>query len=125
MSAFDVRYRTVDLIPQLADRYRVLAPDLPGFGSTTAPARDAYARLRCAGRLSPRRRPAASDCGDPRMQYTHGVPADKLERISPDAIGHAQAIIDRDPELQLDLFGDYQHAGRFTSLNYGTPAAGC
>lgn len=26
-----------DLIPRLADRYRVIAPDLPGFGFTTAP----------------------------------------------------------------------------------------
>ncbi len=32
-----------DLIPQLADDYRVLAPDLPGFGSTKAPARGVYA----------------------------------------------------------------------------------
>ena len=28
-----------DLIPRLADRYRVIAPDLPGFGHTRAPAR--------------------------------------------------------------------------------------
>lgn len=28
-----------DLIPELADRYRVIAPDLPGFGQTQAPAR--------------------------------------------------------------------------------------
>ena len=28
-----------DLIPDLADRYRVIAPDLPGFGQTEAPAR--------------------------------------------------------------------------------------
>lgn len=28
-----------DLIPQLADRYRVIAPDLPGFGQTKAPPR--------------------------------------------------------------------------------------
>ena len=32
-----------NLIPQLADDYRVLAPDLPGFGSTQAPPRSAYA----------------------------------------------------------------------------------
>ena len=32
-----------NLIPQLARDYRVLAPDLPGFGSTTAPPRNAYA----------------------------------------------------------------------------------
>lgn len=30
-----------DLIPRLADRYRVVAPDLPGFGFTTVP--DGYA----------------------------------------------------------------------------------
>lgn len=32
-----------DLIPLLADRYRVIAPDLPGFGFTDAPARADYA----------------------------------------------------------------------------------
>jgi len=43
-----------------------------------------------------------------RFQYTHGVPRDKLELVSPDAIAHDQAILERDPELQLDLFGDYK-----------------
>lgn len=32
-----------DLIPQLADRYRVIAPDLPGFGQTKAPPRGTFA----------------------------------------------------------------------------------
>ena len=32
-----------DLIPMLAGRYRVIAPDLPGFGLTEQPARDAFA----------------------------------------------------------------------------------
>lgn len=32
-----------DLIPLLADRYHVVAPDLPGFGLTAAPGRDRYA----------------------------------------------------------------------------------
>lgn len=32
-----------DLIPQLADRYHVIAPDLPAFGFTEAPARGQYA----------------------------------------------------------------------------------
>lgn len=32
-----------DLIPHLADRYRVIAPDLPGFGQTKAPPRGRYA----------------------------------------------------------------------------------
>jgi pimeloyl-ACP methyl ester carboxylesterase len=31
-----------DLIPLLADRYRVIAPDLAGFGQTKAPARGAF-----------------------------------------------------------------------------------
>lgn len=32
-----------DLLPELADRYRVVAPDLPGFGQTKAPARGKFA----------------------------------------------------------------------------------
>ncbi|MGU3399858.1 alpha/beta fold hydrolase [Brucellaceae bacterium D45D] len=31
-----------DLMPLLADRYRLIAPDLPGFGQTRAPARGAF-----------------------------------------------------------------------------------
>jgi pimeloyl-ACP methyl ester carboxylesterase len=31
-----------NLIPLLASRYRVIAPDLPGFGNTTAPPRDRF-----------------------------------------------------------------------------------
>lgn len=31
-----------DLIPRLADRWRVVAPDLPGFGSTVAPPRGQF-----------------------------------------------------------------------------------
>lgn len=31
-----------DLIPLLADRFRLIAPDLPGFGQSTQPARDVY-----------------------------------------------------------------------------------
>ena len=32
-----------DLIPELAGTYHVVAPDLPGFGLTEQPARDAFA----------------------------------------------------------------------------------
>ena len=32
-----------DLIPELAGEYRVIAPDLPGFGQSAAPSRDAFA----------------------------------------------------------------------------------
>ncbi len=31
-----------DLIPRLVDRFRVIAPDLPGFGRTSMPARDKF-----------------------------------------------------------------------------------
>jgi pimeloyl-ACP methyl ester carboxylesterase len=31
-----------DLIPRLADRYRLIAPDLPGFGQTIAPSRGTF-----------------------------------------------------------------------------------
>jgi pimeloyl-ACP methyl ester carboxylesterase len=212
MSAYVVRYKTVDLgevkmfyreagdstapavlllhgfptsshmyrnlIPQLANRYRVLAPDFPGFGSTEAPPRGAYAytfgniykavqslvhalglgrfammvfdygapigfRLAAAypsrvsaiitqngnvyeeGLQEDTLRPMRAYWDHPtaanrdalrafltaeatRFQYTHGVPGDKLELVSPDAIAHDQAILERDPELQLDLFGDYK-----------------
>jgi pimeloyl-ACP methyl ester carboxylesterase len=167
-----------NLIPQLSDRYRVIAPDLPGFGYTKAPARGLYAytfgnlykavrsfvdtvglqrfamlvfdygapvgfRLASAypnqiaaiisqngnayeaglqeGALAPMRaywehataenrnalRAFLSEEAT-RFQYTHGVPEEKLDLISPDAIAHDQAIIDRDPDIQLDLFGDYK-----------------
>lgn len=39
--ASSFQYR--DLIPRLADRYRVIAPDLPGFGFTEVPAKRKYA----------------------------------------------------------------------------------
>src|SRR5205823_9347567 len=32
-----------ELIPRLAERYRVVAPDLPGFGHTVSPARGTFA----------------------------------------------------------------------------------
>ena len=79
-----------ELIPRLADRYRVIAPDLPGFGFTEVPEQRRYKysfdalastvlaftdalqlktlralciRLRCAGRLSPGNgAPGASYC---------------------------------------------------------------
>ncbi|MFD1906417.1 alpha/beta fold hydrolase [Paenibacillus rhizoplanae] len=31
-----------DLIPKLAEQYRVIAPDLPGFGHTTTPPRSQF-----------------------------------------------------------------------------------
>ncbi|UBU14905.1 alpha/beta fold hydrolase [Nonomuraea gerenzanensis] len=45
-----------------------------------------------------------------RWQYTHGVPADLLERVSPDSWVLDQAYLDRpgNKEVQLQLFWDYQ-----------------
>ncbi|MFF3625270.1 alpha/beta fold hydrolase [Streptomyces sp. NPDC002467] len=45
-----------------------------------------------------------------RWQYTHGVPADRLARISPDTWTLDQAYLDRpgNKEIQLQLFWDYQ-----------------
>src|SRR6202020_2261953 len=38
--ASSIQYR--ELIPRLADKYRVIAPDLPGFGFTVVPAARNY-----------------------------------------------------------------------------------
>lgn len=40
-------------------------------------------------------------------QYHEGTPEALKSRISPDAINHDQAILDRDAEIQLDLFRSY------------------
>ena len=42
-------------------------------------------------------------------QYTHGVPADRLDRVAPDTWVLDQARLDRpgNVEVQLDLFADY------------------
>jgi pimeloyl-ACP methyl ester carboxylesterase len=72
-----------NLIPALADRYRVIAPDYPGFGQLTS--------LKAT-----------------KWQYTHGVPDTSL--VSPDTWTHDQALLDRpgNQEIQLDLFYDYR-----------------
>ena len=36
-----------DLIPQLADRFRLIAPDLPGFGQSDMPDRGTHIRQCC------------------------------------------------------------------------------
>ncbi|MFJ3671072.1 alpha/beta fold hydrolase [Streptomyces sp. NPDC090106] len=45
-----------------------------------------------------------------RWQYTHGVPADRLDRIAPESWTLDQALLDRpgNKEIQLQLFWDYQ-----------------
>jgi pimeloyl-ACP methyl ester carboxylesterase len=45
-----------------------------------------------------------------RWQYTHGVPAGRLDRLTPDTWTLDQALLDRpgNKEIQLQLFYDYQ-----------------
>lgn len=45
-----------------------------------------------------------------RWQYTHGVPADRLDRVGPETWTLDQAVLDRpgNKEIQLQLFWDYQ-----------------
>ncbi|WP_448810121.1 alpha/beta fold hydrolase [Agromyces bauzanensis] len=47
--------------------------------------------------------------GATQWQYTHGVPADRLDRLAPDAWTLDQARLDRpgNEAIQLDLFADY------------------
>jgi len=166
-----------NLIPKLSESYYVIAPDLPGFGSTQVPEEtgfkynfnnlykvidnftltlglDRYAimmfdygapvgfRLAAANPnkvtaiisqnanayeegLEPAWGPFRAYWEEPSQenrdalrgflaeettlfQYTQGVPETLLSLVSPDARQHDQAILDRNPELQLDLFGDYK-----------------
>lgn len=47
--------------------------------------------------------------GITKWQYTHGVPAEKLDRVSPDNWFHDQFLLDRqgNQEIQLQMFYDY------------------
>ncbi len=165
-----------ELIPQLANQYRVIAPDYPGFGSTVAPPRgqydytfdnladtidgftDALALDRYAmyvfdygapvgfrlavnnpekvtaiisqnGNVyeeglsdawgtvkaywnedTPENRDALRGflkVETTQWQYTAGAPKDRLHLISPDSIAHDQSNLDRDADIQLDLFKSY------------------
>lgn len=166
-----------NLIPQLAEDFHVIAPDLPGFGSTTAPERgqyeysfdrlaktiadftdslslerlamylfdygapvgfriatahperitaivtqngnaylegmtEAWGPLRAYWETSSQEhRDALRQFLTPeatRQQYTYGVPEELQDLVSPDPIAHDQAILDRDHDIQLDLFASYQ-----------------
>lgn len=166
-----------NLIPQLSEKYRVIAPDLPGFGYTQAPPRGEFdytfdnlaetierftealelhqfalyvfdygapVGFRIASRLPNRITAIISQNGNgyeeglteawgpikaywetdtqenrdslrkllapetTEWQYYQGTPEELKSRISPDAIAHDQAILDRDADIQLDLFKSYQ-----------------
>ena len=168
-----------NLIPALADKYHVIAPDYPGFGRSAMPSRDdfdysfaSYASLmegfthnlkldsyslyvmdygapvgyRLAlkapekvnaliiqngnaydeGLLdfwdvfktywsdnTPENREKLRGflkVGATEWQYTHGIPAENADLVSPDAWMLDQAYLDRpgNQEIQLDLFYDYR-----------------
>lgn len=166
-----------NLIPKLAKHYRVIAPDLPGFGSTVAPPRGEYdysfdnlantidgftealnlnkfaiyvfdygapVGFRIATEHPERITAIVTQNGNAyedglteawkpirkfwndaskesrdtlrgaltrestEWQYYEGTPENLKSRISPDAINHDQANLDRDAEIQLDLFGSYK-----------------
>ncbi len=168
-----------NLIPALADKYHVIAPDYPGFGRSAMPSRDdfnytfaSYANLlekfthklkldsyalyvmdygapigyrlalkapkKVVGLIiqngnaydegllefwdvfkefwsdnTPQNRERLRDflkIGATEWQYTHGVPAQNTELVSPDAWMLDQVYLDRpgNQEIQLDLFYDYR-----------------
>ncbi|MDQ0578166.1 alpha/beta hydrolase [Streptomyces sp. NPDC048251] len=167
-----------NLIPELADRYHVIAPDHIGYGFSDAPPVDEFEYsfenlttitlalidqlglqnfalyiqdygapigLRIASRNPDRVTALLVQSGNAYMegftpfwdilfahakdrpaneaavreyltaekthwQYTHGVPADRLDRIAPDTWTLDQALMDRpgNKEIQLQMFWDYQ-----------------
>ena len=73
-----------NLIPYLADRFHVVAPDLPGFGQSAAPDRaefsytfDAAARTRREAVGEPGRHPVRGQCV--RLRSPHGMAAGSCE----------------------------------------------
>lgn len=163
-----------NVIPALAENFRVIAPDLPGFGSTVVGGEFEYTfdnltevidgftdalgltrfalfvfdygapvGFRIASRHPERISAIITQNGNgyeegltdawapiraywddasqenrdalrgllaretTQWQYTEGAPEDRKHLISPDPINHDQAILDRDADVQLDLFGNY------------------
>src|SRR5580693_3505600 len=83
-----------NLIPLLADRYHVIAPDHLGFGLSSAPpAEEAVCQALTLEAI--------------RWQYLHGVPDESL--VSPDTWHHDHALVSRPGNdlVQLALFADY------------------
>ncbi|MFE1522233.1 alpha/beta fold hydrolase [[Kitasatospora] papulosa] len=167
-----------NLIPELADRYHVIAPDHMGYGFSDAPPVDEFEYsfenltsitlelldqlglqkfavyiqdygaplgLRIASRNPDRVTALLVQSGNAYLegftpfwdilfahakdrpaneaevrkyltaekthwQYTHGVPADRLDRVAPDTWALDQALMDRpgNAEIQLQMFWDYQ-----------------
>ena len=71
-----------NLIPRLADRWHVVAPDLPGFGFSGAPAREAFAyRFDAIARLVER------------FTETIGLARFAVDGLAPDAAGLPVAVL--------------------------------
>jgi len=118
-----------DLIPQLADRFHVVAPDLIGFGQSDMPSRDSFsytfeALTDVLEGLSDGWNPIRAYWKEPTQanrdairsmlqpettvwQYTHGVADPSL--VSPDGYTLDNHYLARPGahEIQLDLFLDY------------------
>src|SRR6266850_277659 len=119
-----------DLIPLLADRFHIVAPNLPGFGQSAMPPRGTFEYTfdnisRVIDRFSevwssikaywqdpsPANRKALRAFLTPettRWQYTHGVPDPTM--VSPDGQNLDNFYLARPgaDEVQLDFFGDYK-----------------
>jgi pimeloyl-ACP methyl ester carboxylesterase len=104
-----------NLIPALADRYHVVAPDYPGFGASSMPKeglRDfwlplkAYWKDRSAAKADALRESFTLEAV--RWQYTHGTR--NPNHVSPDNWLIDKALLDRagNQEIQLQLFYDYR-----------------
>lgn len=91
-----------DLIPLLADRYHVIAPDHLGFGWSDAPA---YWREQTPQTEAGVRQALTLEAI--RWQYLHGVPDESL--VSPDTWAHdfAQVCRPGNDRVQFALFADY------------------
>ncbi len=125
-----------ELIPQLAGRFRIIAPDLPGFGKSDMPAPEDFGYTfehltdvidRLIGKdPSPANREAVGTIVQPQTtiwQYTHGVPDVAL--VSPDGYGLDSYYLARPgaEEIQLDLLLDYaSNVALYPAFHHSAPA---
>ena len=77
-----------NLIPQLAGDYRVVAPDLPGFGFSDAPDHRSF-----------------------RYTFDHHGVTNAEERVAPEAIFLDQALLDRPQSAEIRAFLGAIHKG--------------
>ena len=96
-----------NLIPQLADHYHVVAPDLPGFGFSDAPDHKSFESLRPSGRANWRLRRTNQSEKVCRLRLRLWCSGWIPPRAS-QSRAHLGADIPQSAEIQLDLIGDYK-----------------